>query len=71
VPVAVIDDVMPDLPEPPAVFVQLSEAYTPETTAARERGWPVIVLDLNHLALLTAPSGIADALGRAAELLPD
>ena len=71
VPVAVIDDVMPDLPEPPAVFVQLSEAYTSETTAARERGWPVIVLALNHLALLTAPSEIADALGRAAELLPD
>ena len=71
VPVAVIDDVMPDLPEPPAVFVQLSEAYAPETTAARERGWPVMVLELNHLALLTAPCEVADALERAAALLPE
>jgi hypothetical protein len=29
-----------------------------------------MVLDLNHLALLTAPSEIADALERAEELLP-
>jgi hypothetical protein len=69
VPVDVIDEVMPEAPEPPAVFVQLSEAYTPETTAARERGWPVIVLDASHLAPLTDPVTIADAIERAALLL--
>ena len=70
VPVDVIDEVMAELPEPPAVFVQLSDAYAPETTAARDRGWPVLVLDAHHLALLTGPGLIADTLVRAAALLP-
>jgi len=70
VPVEWIDQVMPELPDPPAVFVQLSEAYTPEAEAARRRGWPVLTLDANHLALLTAPEEIADVVRRAAALLP-
>jgi hypothetical protein len=69
VPVAVIDEVMADVAEPSAVFVQLSEAYTPETTAARSRGWPVVVLDANHLALLTDPHVVADAVEDAADAL--
>jgi hypothetical protein len=64
-----IDEVMPELPEPPAVFVQLSEAYAPETDAARARGWPVLTLDAHHLALLTNPDELADAVLRASELL--
>jgi hypothetical protein len=71
VPVAAIDEVMADVAEPPGVFVQLSDAYTPETTAARTRGWPVIVVDAHHLALLTDPIVVADAVERAAQLLPD
>jgi len=71
VPLAVIDEVMADVAEPPGVFVQLSDAYTPETTAARTRGWPVIVVDADHLALLTDPDVVADAIERAAELLTD
>jgi hypothetical protein len=70
VPVEVIDEVMPDVPEPAAVFVQLSETYAPETTASRERGWPVLVLDANHLAVLTQPADVADAVLRASDLLP-
>jgi hypothetical protein len=70
VPVDVIDEVMPELPQPPAVFVQLSDAYAPETAAARAHGWPVLVIEAHHLALLTEPSEIADALVRAAALLP-
>jgi pimeloyl-ACP methyl ester carboxylesterase len=70
VPVAAIDEVMPDVPEPPAVFVQLSETYAPETTASRDRGWPVLVLDANHLAVLTRPDEVVDALLRAVDLLP-
>src|SRR5262249_5021679 len=53
VPIERIAEVMPELPDPPAVFVQLSEAYTPESEAARSRGWPVLTVDANHLALLT------------------
>ena len=60
--VSVLHEVMPEVREPPASFVQLSAAYEPETAAARERGWPTIVLDLHHLALLTDPEPIADAL---------
>lgn len=70
VPLEWIDEVMPDVPEPPAVFVQLSDAYTPETEAARARGWPVIVLAKDHLALLTQPDDIAAAIVQAADLLP-
>ena len=69
VPVDVIDEVMPDVPEPPAVFVQLSAAYAPEAEAAKTRGWPVLVLDSHHLAPLTDPVGIADVIERAARLL--
>ena len=70
VPVDVIDEVMPDVPEPPAVFVQLSATYAPETEAAETRGWPVLVLDSHHLAPLTDPVGIADVIERAAVALP-
>ena len=59
---------MPSLPEPPAVFVQLSEAYTPETDAARARGWPVLVRDATHLSLLTDPGMVADAIAESAEV---
>jgi hypothetical protein len=62
VPVSVLHEVMPEVPEPPATYVQLSAAYESETATARERGWPTIVLDLHHLALLTHPEVIADAL---------
>ena len=69
VPVDVIDEVMPEAPEPPAVFVQLSPTYASETEAARARGWPVIVLDSHHLAPLTDPAAVADAIEQAVALL--
>jgi hypothetical protein len=69
VPVHVIEEVMPALPDPPAVFVQLSETYKPETDASRARGWPVLVCDASHLALLTDPGLVADAIVQAAGLL--
>jgi len=71
VEVDVIDEVMPEAPDPPAVFVQLSETYAPETEAARAHGWPVLVLDAHHLAPLTDPEAVADAIERAAALLTD
>jgi hypothetical protein len=62
VDVAALHEVMPDVPVPPATYVQLSPAYETETAVAREMGWPTIVLDLHHLALLTDPEAVADAL---------
>ena len=71
VPVAAIEEVMPEVPEPDAVFVQLSAVYAPESSAAAARGWPVLDLDSHHLALLTDPEAIAEVIVRAASLLPD
>lgn len=60
--VAEIHEVMPEVPDPPSVYVQLSATYESETAAARALGWPTLVLDLHHLALLTDPEVVADAL---------
>jgi hypothetical protein len=62
VPVSVVHEVMPDVPVPPATFVQLSATYESEAAAARAQGWATVVLDLHHLALLTDPGAVADAL---------
>ena len=70
VPVEWIDEVMPEVAEPAAAFVQLSEAYTSETETARTHGWPVLVFEMDHLALLTQPDAIAAAIAQAAKLLP-
>ncbi len=61
-PVADLHVVMPEVPDPPSAFMQLSATYESETAAAREHGWPTLVLDLHHLALLTDPEAVADAL---------
>ena len=62
VPVAALHEVMPEVPEPPSAYVQLSAAYESETAEARERGWPTMALDLHHLAILTDPELVAAAL---------
>lgn len=62
VSVDILYEVMPDVPVPPATYVRLSPAYESETAAAREMGWPTVVLDLHHLALLTDPEAVADAI---------
>ncbi|MDQ1467133.1 MAG: hypothetical protein QOH10_1548 [Actinomycetota bacterium] len=64
VPVAFLHEVMTDVPDPPSAYVQLSAAYETETTVARDRGWPTVVLDLHHLAILTDPEAVTDALLR-------
>jgi hypothetical protein len=69
VPIEWIDEVLPDAPEPPSVFVQLSDTYAPETAAARQHGWPVVVCDLDHLAPVTRPDAVARAIVEAAGLL--
>ncbi|MBS0470043.1 MAG: alpha/beta hydrolase [Proteobacteria bacterium] len=46
----------------PAAYLQLSAGYDGEAADAARRGWPVSRLALNHLAMLTHPELIADAL---------
>ncbi|GGP48070.1 alpha/beta fold hydrolase [Saccharothrix coeruleofusca] len=43
-------------------YLRLSTAYAAEAAAARERGWPVVELDADHLAPATAPEPVARAL---------
>jgi hypothetical protein len=65
-PLAYFDEPAP--PEPmqtPAAYLQLSEAYRDDADAAAARGWPVERLALHHLAVLTHPA----AVGEAVELL--
>jgi hypothetical protein len=53
----------------PAAYVRLSGAYDDEAADARARGWPVAVLDRTHLAAVTHPREVADAIAAAVEQL--
>jgi hypothetical protein len=70
VPETVLDEVMPDVPEPPAAYVQLSAVCAADANAAEARGWPVIRVDGSHLSILTAPEEAVDAIVRAGDCLP-
>lgn len=48
----------------PAGYVQLSPAYAAEAHEARDRGWPVEVLDSGHLHMVVDPDAVADAIVR-------
>lgn len=65
VPLAMYDEPVP-VPEGWSeghnAYLRLSDAYTDEAIRARERGWPTISLDLDHLAVSTRPSEVADAI---------
>jgi hypothetical protein len=50
---------VPDWPNAPGGYLQLSEAYEAEAAAARELGWPVTQRRSHHLALLTEPDVVA------------
>ncbi len=55
----------------PAAYLQLSGAYNEEARLAGLRGWPVVRLPLNHLAMLTEVAAVATALeGLIARLEP-
>lgn len=45
-----------------AGYIQLSPPYAPAAAQAADRGWPVCRLEAHHLAPLTQPSMLADAL---------
>ena len=52
----------PRWPDAPCAYLRLSEAYEDEAARAAGLGWPVIRLASHHLALLTDPAVIAEAL---------
>jgi len=64
-PLAMFEEVhptVPQWPDAPAAYLQLSEAYEDQTATARELGWPVAERMSHHLAPLTHPDLVAGAL---------
>ena len=53
----------PEAPGAPCAYLRLSEAYEDEAARAAGLGWPVTRLASHHLALLTDPAGVAEAIG--------
>lgn len=54
----------PRWPDAPCAYLRLSEAYEDEAARAAGLGWPVIRLASHHLALLTEPAVIAEAISQ-------
>lgn len=54
---------------PPAGYVALGGAYVDEVARAGSRGWPCRSLGLHHLATVTAPDTVADAVEDVARAL--
>jgi hypothetical protein len=52
----------PGWPAAPAAYLQLSDAYEDPAARAKELGWPVTRRLSHHLALLTEPAVVAEAL---------
>jgi hypothetical protein len=53
---------VPQWPDAPGAYLQLSEAYDDQAVRARELGWPVTEQISHHLALLTDPGSVAGSL---------
>jgi hypothetical protein len=68
-PLAMFEEVhppVPQWPDAPAAYLQLSEAYEDQAATARGLGWPVARQMSHHLALLSEPGLVA---GSVHELL--
>lgn len=62
-PLGFFEEPAPDVPLTAAsAYLQLSEAYAADADSAEEAGWPVLRLKLHHLAAMTHPAVIVDAL---------
>jgi hypothetical protein len=59
----------PPWPNPPAAYLQLSEAYEDEADKARKLGWPVAQQSGHHLTPLTEPGLIADSIRKLLDRL--
>jgi hypothetical protein len=65
VPLAYFEALAPDVvdrKDRPAAYLQLSEAYAPEATAAELKDWTVRREPLHHLAMLSHPDRVAAAI---------
>jgi hypothetical protein len=54
----------PRWPDAPCAYLRLSEAYEDEAARAAGLGWPVTRLASHHLALLTDPAEVAEAISQ-------
>ena len=64
-PLAMFEEVhppVPQWPDAPAAYLQLSEAYEDQAAKARELGWPVMQRVSHHLAPLTDPGLVTESL---------
>jgi hypothetical protein len=62
-PLGYFEELAPAVPlAVPGAYLQLSDAYAADADSAEESGWPVLRLKLQHLAVLTHPIVVADAL---------
>ena len=62
-PLAYFEEAAPEIPHStPSAYLRLSEAYDADADAAEAAEWPVLRLNLHHLAMLSHPKPIADAI---------
>ena len=54
----------PRWPDAPCAYLRLSEAYEDEAARAAGLDWPVTRLSSHHLALLTDPAEVAEAISQ-------
>lgn len=65
-PIGLFEEPLPDGPVLTGGYVRLSETYADAADQAEQLGWPVIRLDVDHLALLTRPAELTERLIDAA-----
>ena len=62
-PLAYFEEATPEIPlTTPSAYLRLSEAYDADVDSAEAAEWPVLRLNLHHLAMLTHPQPVADAI---------
>jgi len=70
IPLSLLTEPLPTVagwPDAPCAYLQLSAAYDVEAAEARAMGWPVEVLDGQHLDTAARPVPVADAIERSAD----
>lgn len=62
-PLAYFEEVVPEIPlTTPSAYLRLSEAYDADAEAAENAEWPVLRLNVHHLAMLSHPQPVAEAI---------
>jgi hypothetical protein len=71
-PASLLSEVLPSVGEHElgtCSYIRLSTNYEPFAAAAGKAGWPVRRLTGHHLAILTTPAAVADALQDIADTM--